>query len=321
MNFRALLVLTAAFALSAAQQTQNPPTTPPPQPPAGAANGPQPGPAVKAPGPGQRTGEAVHGQQPSPAGGMADFLAIGPPADPEAAARGQKLFVANCAFCHGTNANGGNGGPDLVRSLVVLHDKGTGAEIGPVVHNGRPGKGMPPFPSLTDAQIHDIAQFLKQRHQAASNRMAYQIQNIVTGDPKAGEAYFNAHCASCHSATGDLAHIATKISDPVQLQQRFLYPKEEHYPGMPGPPPDPRAERTVSVKLPDGQSYTGKLDHIDDFSVALTDASGQHHSWLLDQTPGIQVEVHDPLAAHAKLLTEYTNADMHNILAYLETLK
>lgn len=320
MNFRALSVLVAAFALSAAQQTQAPPTTPPPQPPAGAANGPKPGPAVKPPGPGERTGEAAHGQQ-APAGfNAADFLAIGPPADPQAAARGQKLFVATCAFCHGTNANGGNGGPDLVRSILVLHDKGTGEEIGPVIHNGRPGKGMPSFP-LTDAQIKDIAQFLKQRHQAASNRMEYSIQNIVTGDPKAGEGYFTAHCASCHSASGDLAHIASKIAQPVDLQQRFLYPKEEHYPGMPGPPPDPRTQKTATVKLPNGESYTGKIDHIDDFSLAITDDAGQHRSWLLDQTPGIQVEVHDPLAGHAKLLTEYTNADMHNILAYLETLK
>ena len=251
---------------------------------------------------------------------MAEFLAIGPPADKDAAARGQKLFVANCAFCHGTNANGGNGGPDLVRSVLVLHDKGTGNEIGPVIKNGRPGKGMPAFP-LTDAQIHDIAQFLLQRHQAASNRMAYQIQNIVTGDAKAGEAYFNTHCTECHSATGDLAHIGSKYSDPVALQQRFLYPREERWPGAPGPPPDPRAEKTVTLKLPDGQTVEGKLDHIDDFSVALTDAAGQHRSFLLDQTPGVQVTVHDPLAEHAKLLTQYTNADMHNILAYLETLK
>jgi mono/diheme cytochrome c family protein/small nuclear ribonucleoprotein (snRNP)-like protein len=251
---------------------------------------------------------------------MQKFLAIGAPPDPEAVKRGQKIFVSTCGFCHGTNANGGETGPDLVRSVLVLHDQGTGKEIGPVIHNGRPGKGMPAFSNLSDAQIKDIAAFLLSRTQAAANRGGYKIQNIVTGDPKEGEAYFNAHCASCHSPTGDLAHVAGKY-DPVALQSRFLYPRTERWPGMPGPPPDPRAEKTVTVTLASGQTFTGKLERIDDFSVALTDPSGEYHSWLFDAEKGINVQVHDPLKEHAELLRQYTNADMHNILAYLETMK
>jgi cytochrome c oxidase cbb3-type subunit 3 len=127
-----------------------------------------------------------------------NFLAIGAAPNPEAVKRGQAIFVPTCGFCHGTNAGGGNAGPDLVRSVLVLHDKGTGKEITPVIHNGRPGTAMPAFSNLTDAQIQDIAAFLLSRNQAAANRMAYQLLNIVTGDPKAGETYFTAHCASCH---------------------------------------------------------------------------------------------------------------------------
>jgi mono/diheme cytochrome c family protein len=250
---------------------------------------------------------------------MRNFLAIGAPPDPEAVKRGQALFVSTCGFCHGSNATGGNTGPDLVRSVLVLHDQGTGKEIGPVIHNGRPGKGMPSF-NLSDAQIKDIAAFLLSRTQAAANRGGYKIQNIVTGDSKEGEAYFNEHCASCHSATGDLAHIASKY-DPVALQGRFLYPQTEHRPGMEGPPPDPRGEKTVTVTLASGQTYNGKLERIDDFSVALTEPSGVYHSWLFDAEKGINVQVHDPLKEHLDLLKQYTNADMHNILAYLETLK
>ncbi len=313
-----VLLLAATLAAIAGQEPQIPPANPPPQPPAGAANGPQPGPAVKPPGPGERT------SQPQPNAQMrrriGDFLAIGAPADPAAAARGQKIFVANCAFCHGSDAHGGNGGPDLVRSVLVLHDKGTGTEIGPVILHGRSAKGMPAFSTFSDAQIKDIAQFLLSRNQAAANRMEYKILNIDTGDPKAGEAYFSAHCASCHSAGGDLAHIASKYQ-PAALQSRFLYPKESHYPGMPGPPPDPRAEKSVTVTLPSGQTYSGKLDHLDDFSVSLTDSSGEHHAWLFDEEKGIQVKVNDPLQTHQELLSQYSNADMHNILAYLETLK
>jgi len=247
-----------------------------------------------------------------------NFLAIGAAPDPAAVERGQKLYVPSCGFCHGTNATGGNSGPDLVRSVLVLHDDGTGTQIGPVVLNGRPDKGMPKF-SVTDAQIKDLAAFLLSRTQAAANRGDYKILNVVTGDARAGESYFSGHCAGCHSASGDLAHIASKF-DPVALQSRFLYPVTRGLPGMPGPPPSPRARTTVTVTLPSGQSYAGALQYLDDFSVALKDSTGEYHSWAIDGS-GVKVTLHDPLKEHAELLKQYSDADMHNLLAYLETLK
>ncbi len=227
--------------------------------------------------------------------------------------------MANCAFCHGSNAHGGNGGPDLVRSVLVLHDKGTGAEISPVILKGRTAKGMPAFP-FNETQIKDIAAFLLSRNQAAANRMEYKILNIVTGDPKAGQAYFQSNCASCHSANNDLAHIASKF-EPVDLQSRFLYPREPRGAEAESSTVSNRAAKTVTVTLPSGQSFSGKLDHLDDFSVALTESSGEHRSWSLEEEKGIRVDVHDPLEKHAELLAKYTNRDMHNVLAYLETLK
>src|SRR5947209_14421181 len=328
-------VLSSSLAVVAAQQQQTqhqtgeqkPPAAETPQPvPLGNTNGPQVGPPVTPPGPDQRKAEPARPAQPNQAGAAAEqeamrnFLAIGAPPDPEAVKRGKAIFVPTCGFCHGTNANGGATGPDLVRSVVVLHDAGSGKEIAPVIHNGRPAKGMPPFPNLTDAQIKDIAAFLQSRHQAAANRMSYKILNIVTGDPKQGETYFGAHCASCHSATGDLAHVAGKY-EPVALQGRFLYPKTARSFGPSGPPPDPREQKTVSVKLPSGETYSGKLEKIDDFSVALTDSNGEYHSWIFDDDKGLEIQVTDPLKAHANLLRQYSDADMHNILAYLETLK
>jgi mono/diheme cytochrome c family protein len=264
-------------------------------------------------------------QQPAPADQNAaekeavrNFLAIGAPPDPEMVKRGKALFVSTCGFCHGSNAGGGATGPNLVRSVLVLHDQGSGKEIGPVIRNGRPAKGMPAF-GLTDPQIKDIAAFLLSRSQAAANRMEYKILNVVTGDSKAGEAYFAIHCVRCHSATGDLAHIAGKM-DPVALQSRFLYPRQQTFFG-PGAPPDPRAQKTVTVTLASGQTFSGALDHIDDFSVSLTDQAGEHHSWLYDSERGINVQVTNPLQGHIDLLNQYNDADMHNILAYLETLK
>jgi cytochrome c oxidase cbb3-type subunit III len=247
------------------------------------------------------------------------FLAIGAPPDPEAVKRGQAIFAPTCGFCHGTNATGGAGGPNLVRSTLVLHDQGTGKEIGPVIHDGRTAKGMPAFSNFTDGQIHDVAQYLLERTQAAANRMEYTIQNIVTGDPGTGQAYFQAHCATCHSPTGDLAHIAAKY-EPVALEGRFLYPGNSNRFGF-GPPPDPRAEKHVTVTLPSGASYSGVLAHIDDFSIALRDSSDVYRSWVYDDVKGIQVKIDDPLEQHLKLLHEYSNDDMHNLLAYLETLK
>jgi mono/diheme cytochrome c family protein len=205
-----------------------------------------------------------------------------------------------------------------VRSTLVLHDQGTGKEIAPVVRNGRPGKGMPGFAGLTEDQVHDMAQFLLGRTQAAANRVEYTIQNIVTGDANAGQAYFQAHCATCHSPAGDLARIANNF-DPVALEGRFLYPNYNPF-GM-GPPPDPRAQKRVTVTLPSGVMYSGLLAHIDDFTAALREDSGAYRSWVFEDVPGIRVQVHDPLEEHLKLLRQYTDADMHDILAYLETLK
>ena len=265
---------------------------------------------------------AVHGAQvPAPAanrGGeaMRSFFGLSAPPDPDAVDRGQKLFVSTCGFCHGSNAQGGNSGPDLVRSVLVLHDEGTGKEIGPVIRNGRPAQGMPKFP-LSDAQIKDLAAFFLSRSQSTTNRMEYKILNIVTGDPKAGEIYFASHCSNCHSGTGDLAHIAGKF-EPVALQGRFLYPITRRYPGQPGPPPDPKALTTATVTAK-GKTYSGVLEHMDDFNVSIIDSSGAHHAFPLDK--GVKVELHDPLKGHEELLKQYTDADMHNVLAYLETLK
>jgi cytochrome c oxidase cbb3-type subunit III len=246
-----------------------------------------------------------------------EFLNIGKAPDPDAVKRGQAVYVSTCGFCHGSTARGGATGPSLVRSVLVLHDQGTGKEIGPVIHAGRPAKGMPAF-DLPDSQVQDIAAFLLSLIQLNANRNDYAYLNIVTGNADKGKAYFKDHCASCHSPKGDLAHIASRF-DPVALQARFLYPKTAWYPGM--PPPDPREVAVATVKLASGKSYSGRLDQIDDFHIAIVDLTGERHSWTLDEGSGIRVMIEDPLKAHRDMLSQYTDADMHNILAYLETLK
>jgi cytochrome c oxidase cbb3-type subunit III len=231
--------------------------------------------------------------------------------------RGKTLFTTQCGFCHGANAKGGESGPDLLRAVPVLDDE-DGNQIGPIVLNGRVNRGMPKF-NLTTQQISDIAAFLHEGIRAAAQRGTYQIQNIVTGNAAAGKAYFNGagKCSTCHSPNGDLQRVGTRY-DPLTLQGKFLMPR-----GMRGPS-NPAEESsssvTVTVTLPDGKTFTGRLERIDDFNVALTDAKGDYHSFARKgDVP--KVVQHDPLQAHFDLLPKYSDADMHNLTAYLVTLK
>lgn len=250
-------------------------------------------------------------------GGGRSFLISRDVPDPAAVDRGKTLFVAQCGFCHGTNATGGETGPDLVRSPLALDDEG-GDKIGPVILNGRADKGMPAF-HLSGDEIKDVAAFLRNRQQAAIDRGAYTILDIVTGDGAKGQAYFAAHCGSCHSPTGDLAGVAGKY-DATTLQSRFLYPQSRG--GRRGGARRGGSSQTgmkVTVTTPAGQQLSGTLEYIDDFDVGLRDASGEYHSFA--RNDALKMEIRDPLAGHEELLKQYTDADMHNVLAYLETLK
>src|ERR1700719_365125 len=143
-------------------------------------------------------------------GSTREFLGLGPAPDPVAAVRGEKLYGPTCGFCHGPKARGAEG-PNLVRSALVLHDE-KGELIGPAIAKGFPDKGMPAFPNFAEGQLLDIAQYLHLQVELVANRGTYKRLNVVTGDARAGEAWFNGAggCKSCHSATGDLAHIGTR---------------------------------------------------------------------------------------------------------------
>lgn len=242
---------------------------------------------------------------------------FGPSQDPAAVARGKALFVPSCGFCHGNDA-AGKSAPDLIRSAVVLHDE-KGGTLGPVILNGRTDKGMPAFPSFTPEQIADIAAFLHSRTQATANRFMYEIKGLMTGNAKAGEAFFNGagKCNTCHSPTGDLAGIAAKFQ-PADLQRRFLDPEPTWVDLLMGKKVKPPAPAKVIITLATGEIVSGDLVHIDEFSVTFRDSNGWTRSVSRQEA---KVDIKDPLAAHRDLLPQYTDADMHNMLAYLETLK
>lgn len=267
---------------------------------------------------------ASHAAQSDDANGVNAAAIAGAKQDPAAVARGGKTFATYCAGCHGAAANGGPGAPDLVRSLLVLDDE-KGLLIAPVIREGRPDKGMPKL-GLSEAQISDIVAWLHVRTYSAGHRGTYTFRNVVTGDPKQGEVYFNGagKCNTCHSPTGDLAHIASRY-DPYSLQQRWLQPRSGRRgsggPAGSGSPSTRAGAPTVTATLADGQSYSGILNYIDDFTVSLHDSAGKFHSFARDGVNPPKVEVHDPLSAHTQMLREYTDADIHNLTAYLVTLK
>jgi cytochrome c oxidase cbb3-type subunit 3 len=256
-----------------------------------------------------------------------------PTLDPEAIDRGRTAFVANCGFCHGPTAQGGDGGPGLIRSLLVLDDN-EGRQLGQFLKNGRPDKGMPKFDRLNDQDVGDIAAYLKSRIIYSAGRGDIRVENILVGDPAAGQAYFNGAggCAACHSPAGDLAGIGVKYDAEV-LQNRIVMPREGRGgapaaaaavgPGGGGresaapPPPKPI---TATIKLPSGETMTGELVRLTEFDVTIRDASGRQRSTFRNN--GVpQVEVHDPVQAHIDLWPKLTDRDLHNLTAYLASLK
>jgi mono/diheme cytochrome c family protein len=244
--------------------------------------------------------------------------------DPVAAERGRAVWVGECIQCHGTQARGTDNAPNLIRSDIVLHDR-YGDHIGPFLKKGHRMQSGRSSSALADTQIQDVTHFIHDRvYDTLRGSPIFHAQDILTGNAKAGEAYFNGagKCSTCHSPARDLAHIATRF-DPLTLQGRFLNPRPMgggRRGGGGGRGGNPNAPRvTLSVTTPAGETFSGTPVFFDDFNVALRDASGNYHSWK--RVPGLKVVKNDPYAAHDELLTEYTDKNMHDLLAYLETLK
>jgi cytochrome c oxidase cbb3-type subunit 3 len=219
---------------------------------------------------------------------------------------GSALFQQDCSFCHGRDAGGGESGPDLTRSKLVTADV-NGDKIGPVVRNGRPEKGMPRF-NVSDQQIAGLMAFIHTQQNTAltkkGGRRGVDVSDLQTGNVEAGKQYFDGvgGCSTCHSPTGDLAGIAARYQG-LDLEEQMLYPKH--------------AKSRVTVRLASGKTITGTLEYLDEFTVGLLDATGVYRSW---RTGDVQYKVEAPVDAHVALFSKYTDDDIHNLMAYLQTL-
>ncbi|HEX9365057.1 MAG TPA: cytochrome c [Vicinamibacterales bacterium] len=253
-----------------------------------------------------------------------------PPGDPAVVARGKALFGVTCALCHGADLRGGQlNGPNLLRSQLVLGDE-AGELIMPVIRGARADKGMPPIPMPDeDAKavveyIHSVAA-LSPRQGMPPPGETPVVLDVLVGDAVAGRAYFDAKCGTCHSPAGDLQGIATRVPDAKGLQNLWVSGGSAGGRGGRGAAgggpdaPNPRAV-TVAVTLPSGERVEGRLLRIDDFFVSLTEAGGTIRSFTRTGARP-RVEMHDPLEPHRALLSVYTDKDMHDVTAYLATLK
>jgi mono/diheme cytochrome c family protein len=228
--------------------------------------------------------------------------------DTDSVARaGGELFRQNCAFCHGRDAMGGETGPDLTQSKLVLSDK-TGEKITAVVREGRPEKKMPAF-NFSNQELEGIVAFIRAREKAAAEhpggRRGVAVEDLQTGNAEAGKQYFNGAggCSRCHSPSGDLAGIASRF-EGLNLERRMLYPEG--------------AKSKVTVTLPSGETITGQLAYLDEFTVAMRDAKNTYRSWSAKR---VRYSVDAPVKAHVEQFPKYTDDDIHNLMAYLQTLR
>ena len=225
------------------------------------------------------------------------------------AAAGGSLFLQNCAFCHGRDAMGGETGPDLTVSKLVLEDK-DGSKISEIVRTGRNenDKKMPAF-QFSSQELNSLVAFIRAREVAAASmkggRRGVSVEDLQTGNAEAGKQYFNGEggCSKCHSPTGDLAGLARRY-EGLRLEERMLYPRD--------------AKSTVVVTLPTGKTVSGTLAYLDEFTVGLKDREGSYHSWSVDN---VKYKVDSPVEAHVEQFPKYTDDDVHNLMKYLQTLK
>jgi cytochrome c oxidase cbb3-type subunit III len=223
-----------------------------------------------------------------------------------------------CGFCHGRDAAGGESGPDLTRSALVAADV-RGDKLGPMIRTGRPDKGMPPF-TISDADLIAIVAFIHDAKVKADTlgggRRSVEVTDLQTGNVAAGKAYFNGAggCATCHQVSGEFATIGARYQG-LPLLQRMLYPGSGVRMFNSNPAPKPAV---MTIKTSDGKTVTGPLVYRDEFTITVRDNDGWTRSW---PAAAVTITGDDPLKAHVDQLGKYTDADMHDVYAFLASLR
>jgi len=270
-------------------------------------------------------------------------VARNPVVDKTAEEQGRALWAANCITCHGTQARGSDSGPNLIRSEVVNYDRGAavaGSVLGPFLKKGHPTQSGKASDSFTDTEIAALANFLREQvNETMRGSPTYIVlpQNLLTGDAKTGETDFTElGCTNCHNdATRSLNGIASRITNPQTLQAMVLYPVAGRGFGgrgrggrgaaaapiaePTGPKPADRLSLTVKIPPASGAPISGWLVDQDAFFITYSDAAGVQYT--VRKTAGMKVETTNPLQWHADFANRLTNQEMHDLTAYLWSLK
>jgi cytochrome c oxidase cbb3-type subunit 3 len=263
------------------------------------------------------------------AGGSPDKFSqfIRPLASQDVLLRGKTLYEANCAGCHADDMRGVIGkGNNLLRSAVAMDDQHGELIIANLAKHNPPVTLVEADGVAASEYIHSVlATMGAQGSPPGRNPVGLKL-NVLVGDPQAGKAYFDAHCANCHSITGDLKGIGSQYGDPITLQNAWV----------PGAGAGGRGGGgggggrggggrggKATVTMQNGQKIEGTLVREDDFLVILTLPDGTRR-YLPIENGWPKVEVEDPQAAHKKMVLELDdphNKNMHDVTAYLATLK
>ncbi len=241
--------------------------------------------------------------------------------DADAADRGRAVWAAECIDCHGTRGRGGDDGdgPSVVRSPMMARDRygdllGAFLKAGHSTHSGKPSA------TFTEEQVVELSHLIHQQiFDTLRSSPTFDVQDILTGDVEAGRAFFNGagQCTQCHNVEDDLADIGSRMA-PVALQQRFLFPASRGRRRFSAPSAS-GAKTMVVVTLPSGESVSGELERIDNFYVSLRDAAGEYRT--IKRSKGVTVTQDNPYQAHIDLLDTITDEQIHDVVAYLETLQ
>lgn len=239
---------------------------------------------------------------------------------------GSTIYQDMCAACHGGNGAGGPGGAaNLTRSPIATASDG-GKTLGQFLQVGRPEKGMPPFP-MSDQQAAQLSAALRALASEASPvglAGATAPASIVVGDAETGRNFFNGpvgKCSSCHatqagtaSSASNLAGIATRYPEAKTLQNRMVLNRSFFW------SPSLGDDISATVIYKDGRTATGLLTSVSDFKVVIRDKDGKATT-IARNNGEPRVKLEDKLQHHLDLLDRYRDDDIHNLTAYLVTLK
>jgi cytochrome c oxidase cbb3-type subunit III len=253
-------------------------------------------------------------------GGFTQFTR--PLAPQDVLARGQGLYETNCASCHAADMRGTEKGTRLLRSQISLNDQ-HGELVGKAVADHNPKINLIEADTVAIAEyIHSVLATTGGQGSPPGRNPAGVKLEVLVGDAKSGERYFDKVCSRCHSVANDLKGFGAKFPEPRALQNAWVAGAAAANPfgggrggGGTGNP--------VTVTMADGSKLEGKLVRRDDFIVILTLADGTRKS--IARHDGVpKVEVKDPNEAHKKMILEIddpANKNLHDITAYLATLK